>query len=729
MMRITLVLLLFVAQDGNLSEARKKYPPEVTRGVLSGRIPAPDGFDAAIAKELGEKRRDALKAGADVDGRENDIAALCLLKLKAKIDDVRPGPRVGEGRVTVTKIESTHKVAPGKTSGFFQTGTDADIVLSAIDFNNAGGPLLFNHPMGIAGDGTRLFLADTYNNRVLVWNTAPTSNTPPDFVLGQKDFTGNHSGSGRDQMNFPVNITTDGKRLVVADTDNHRLLIWTSMPGKSGQPADLVITGSKPGQGMRQAKDGFQWPWGVWTDGEKLVLSSTKGGSVLIWNQFPTREDQPADLLLTGGGKLGTPRTITSDGKSLIVGDHNPKTGAKGGGSFFWRKFPTRDDEPYDFFATSPGGMGSIWLRGCWAPDGRLLLLAEKFHIFKGFPDDATTKPALTVTGWDIRGGDHVGTAIAGGRLYLCSGNWNKVVCYNEIPDKADAKPDFAIGSPDLQTDTLQANFIISNPAVASDGRSLFVTSDFDRKTYVWKNRPDQSGAHPDFVYSTGGLDVTIWKGAMAIVGRGVVHYWKKAPANGELPDVTFRGRIGSVSLDHARGVCFNDQLFCISDIDAGKIHVWKGIPAAETEPAFSLDVRSAGRLSTDGDWIAAAAMEQQRVLLWRMTDFAAGAKPIEVGGGSTRLFNLPSGAHVSGGHLFVADNSNHRVHAWKKIEDAAAGKRADVILGEADFSDVNPDTARNKVHMPASVWFDGDYLWVGEVKFSERLLRFSPRP
>ena len=66
--------------------------------------------------------------------------------------------------ITVSFVESSYKVASGNTSGWFHTGQDADIMLSGIDFNKTGGPLLFNHPMDIASDGKHLLLADTWNN-------------------------------------------------------------------------------------------------------------------------------------------------------------------------------------------------------------------------------------------------------------------------------------------------------------------------------------------------------------------------------------------------------------------------------------------------------------------------------------------------------------------------------------------------------------------------------------
>ena len=47
---------------------------------------------------------------------------------------------------------------------WFRTGQNADLMLSGVDFNNTGGPLLFNHPSGIASDGTHFLLCDRFNN-------------------------------------------------------------------------------------------------------------------------------------------------------------------------------------------------------------------------------------------------------------------------------------------------------------------------------------------------------------------------------------------------------------------------------------------------------------------------------------------------------------------------------------------------------------------------------------
>ncbi|MEM2874865.1 MAG: hypothetical protein QW567_02415, partial [Candidatus Hadarchaeales archaeon] len=306
------------------------------------------------------------------------------------------GPQVGPGGITVEFTGAAYRTTGGETSGWFHTGQDADIMLSGIDFNNTGGPLLFNHPSGIATDGQRLFLADTFNNRVLVWNTLPAGNVPPDLVLGQPDFTSNNPGTGRNQLNWPFGVATDGTHLVVADVNNARILIWNSMPAQNAAPADIVLEGGGSYWTPRGESDLPGGSWCVWTNGQKLVVSNTwAGGSVLIWNTFPTRDNQRADIVLTGGGDMGTPRHITSDGNCLIVGDHNASVeGEHSHGSFFWSTFPTTDDQPYDFFMSK--GFG--WLRGAFLSDGKLLLLGgerPELRIWNSFPqskdDEADT--------------------------------------------------------------------------------------------------------------------------------------------------------------------------------------------------------------------------------------------------------------------------------------------------------------------------------------------------
>ncbi|MBM4034296.1 MAG: hypothetical protein FJ291_21325 [Planctomycetes bacterium] len=649
--------------------------------------------------------------------------------------------------IPVERLNSSYRVAKGGTSGFFVTGQKADLMLSGIGFNNTGGPLLFNHPGGVATDGTRLLLADRNNNRILIWSRLPEANTPPDLVLGQKDFTSNDPGTGLDQLNWPVSVATDGRRVVVADTYNDRILVWNSFPTRSGQAADFALGGrpKRPERpGLPPPRSLTPWPWAVWTDGQKLIVTSTGSGSVLIWNQFPPAGDAPPALVLRAGGDFGTPRTIACDGRHLMIGDHNAFR--KNAGNFFWKSFPTRDDQPYDFHVASPtrDPHGEVLWSPVFTPDGRFIALGALLYVWKSFPGDDRDGPDLAVgvrpgpqqerlprPGYRFEAGDASSLCLAGRRLYACQSNGNKLVAFNTVPTAPDVRPDFAIGSPDPDTNTLRTHRFITNPVPASDGVSLFVSSDFDRTLSVWKRLPDESGAHPDFVYHLpeGPWANALHGGTLVLAGRRTVYVWRKPPRNGEQPDRVVRGRLGGVELRELKGVALDDRRFYLADTQADRIYVWEGIPDDGTPPKLSLPVRRPERLSSDGRYLAATTLDRPGggLMLYALENLTAQTQPVDIN--TRHLFNLPSGVLVSGGALYVADTPWSRVVVWRRVEDALAGRPPDVLLGARDLGERVPEIGQDKLFWPGAASFDGRYLWVGEFKFSGRVLRFSPSP
>ena len=65
-------------------------------------------------------------------------------------------------------------------------------------------------------------------------------------------------------------------------------------------------------------------------------------------------------------------------------------------------------------------------------------------------------------------------------------------------------------------------------------------------------------------------------------------------------------------------------------------------------------------------------------------------------------------------------------------MERAARGEKPDATLGNHEENlpreALKPRTGKASLFWPACAAYDGTYLWLGEFKFSERLLRFSPR-
>lgn len=749
------------------------------------------------------------------------LAALFLVGRGGKEED-GGGGQAADGAIDLGRgfsyyeTGASYKVAEGKTQGSFRSGQEADILLSGVDFNNAGGGLLFNHPGNLASDGTRLILADRNNNRVLIWNTLPTGNREPDLVLGQKDFTTNEPGSGLDGMNWPVGVATDGTRLLVADTYNDRVLVWNTFPSSNGQPADYAIGKLDDLPPMDDGSRSVEWPWAVWTDGQKLIVASTGNGRVLIWNRFPADGRTRPDILLRLRDKFGTPRSIGCDGERLIIGDHNAFGTNRG--NFFWRSFPVRDNQEPDFYmaslvpaptqpgqpqqpgqtqqqpqpsqpgqpqqppqqgpgahpGTPPGGgvvpvspqggpMGEIFWGPVFTPEGRLLVLGGDYRIgiWNKFPEDASDYPDLVIgegsgpqpaagpvvasgqesggarvgKGYKFEGGDGSSMALAGESLYLSLCNGNKIVGFKALPSREDQEPDFAVGSPDIHTNTLETEFIMSNPNPASDGEHLFVSSDFDRRLYVYRHLPGESGAEPDLVYNLPDepWDNELHGGVLALAGKRSVYIWKTLPLEPRLPDIILEDRIGNVSLQELKGVALDDRYFYLADGAAGKIYVWEGLPSADANPVMTVDAPGGlTRLSSDGEFLAAVMTEAQGggdVYLYRVAELQGGGRPLSLA--RTVNMNLPQGAALAGGKLFLCDTNYSRVFIWEDVERAARGEKPDATLGNYGENlpreALKPRIGKASLFWPACAAFDGTYLWLGEFKFSERLLRFSP--
>lgn len=645
----------------------------------------------------------------------------------------RSEPLGARGQLRIDRIDSQYAVASAAAPGRFVTGQAADIVLGAKGFNNAGGPLFFNHPSGLATDGKALLMTDRWNNRVLLWKSAPARNIPPDLVLGQPDFTQNNPGAGRANLNWPGNvaITPDGQRIAVTDTNNDRVLLWNSFPTKNGAPADVVLDLAQLPGGPPAASDAtqprqsggmrFGWPWGVWTDGRKFAVVATQGSAVLIWNAIPTLDNQPPDIVLSPNG-AGTPRNITSDGATFFaVSDHNNGNASRPA-TMVWRSFPTSSARQPDF-------KWNEWVKGSLTPDGKLVVGGiQSVYIWNEPPRDAEIAADVVLRPPAYRNGDGPDAVVANGRLYVSNYNSNNLLGWNALPTRHDQPPDFSIGSDTPGQDTWAENFFIQNPVVATDGRSLFVTSDFDRKMFVWRSLPDESAAWPDLVFNLpeGPWDNELHNSTLAVAGKNTVYLWRKLPLNGETPDVTLSGSIGGTRLGEITGVAFDDRYFYLSDRRADAIYVWEGIPTGDSAPKYTLSMRSPGRLNSDGHYLAAAPFEGQTILLWRVSELGSHVEPLQLGGRGQ--FNLPSECLIADGHVFVANRSFNRVDVWNRLEDALAGKPADALLGAAGEQDRQPAIGRSQLFMPGSVAWGGGYLWVGEFKFSTRILRFSPQ-
>lgn len=166
-------------------------------------------------------------------------------------------------------------------------------------------------PRGVFLIKNKLFVADTAQNRLFIWNNLPdTEFKKPDVVLGQtvKEETGrNASGKvSASSLFYPSGIWSDGEKLMVADAWNHRVLIWLNMPKEDGQPADVVVgqpdfTNNNPnikGIGHPPTAQSLNWPYGVFSDGQQLWIADTGNRRVLHFEKIPTTNFAAADNVI-----------------------------------------------------------------------------------------------------------------------------------------------------------------------------------------------------------------------------------------------------------------------------------------------------------------------------------------------------------------------------------------------------------------------------------------------
>jgi hypothetical protein len=236
------------------------------------------------------------------------------------------------------------------------SNANADVVIGQQDFthasaNQGGGSPAANtlySPYTVSSDGIRLFVADTGNNRILIYNTIPTSNNVnADFVVGQADFTHNEDNQGvtadANTLTYPYCVHTDGTKLFITDGQNNRILIYNTIPSSNNARADVVVgqvdfTHDSANQGSSSATaNGFDTPCGVFTFNGKMYVTDAFNNRVLIFNSVPTANNASANIAVgqgdlvsenenqgssLGANTLYIPYHTFTDGVRLFISDY-----------------------------------------------------------------------------------------------------------------------------------------------------------------------------------------------------------------------------------------------------------------------------------------------------------------------------------------------------------------------------------------------------------------------
>jgi hypothetical protein len=376
---------------------------------------------------------------------------------------------------------------------------------------------------GLAFANNTLFVADSnpvasspLNHRVLIYRnldevTLPVNAEVPQFtrcpacrgtantVLGQSDFTKNEllATATAASLRNPSAVASDGNRLVVADTDHNRVLIWNSIPNNNNQAADIVLGQENftsvlaprgiPGQRMRG-------PQGVWIQGDRLFVADSRHSRVLIWNSMPTRNYQSADIVLgqpdfntnieldlsqtaidPKADNMVNPVSVTSDGQRLFVTDLGQNR------VLIWNSIPTRNAQSADLvlgqkdFTTAMGNNSTkVCASNGIGSDGK-----ESFPV--------TCLATLDFPRYALSDGR---------RLFIADGGNDRVLVYNSLPLENGQPADLVLGQATGDTNRSSdsayplfrsaADLLRTPMSLAWDGTNLFVSDTYNRRIVVF---------------------------------------------------------------------------------------------------------------------------------------------------------------------------------------------------------------------------------------------------
>lgn len=192
--------------------------------------------------------------------------------------------------------------------GFLPVGTAAQGVLPGI--------------AAVSAYGKTVVIADTTNHRVLIWrdSTSPHAIKGPDVVLGKSN--GDASLISASMFVEPVSVAFDGKRLFVGDGTLHRVLIWNSLPAADNQPADGVL--GQPSLVSASVSDvpgpdTLTRPAALASDGTNLFVADSIDHRILVFTaaDTPLPSDAVVNSASLASGPLAPGTLITISGQGL----------------------------------------------------------------------------------------------------------------------------------------------------------------------------------------------------------------------------------------------------------------------------------------------------------------------------------------------------------------------------------------------------------------------------
>lgn len=166
-------------------------------------------------------------------------------------------------------------------------------------------------PVGVAATAAgALYVADSGNNRVMIWNTSIASDgQSANAVIGQTWFYSNNAGTSATTMNRPQGVSIgNGNEVFVADTNNNRVMIWGNGVSVSGQAATLVLGQTNmTNSGAGTSPNRFAQPFSISNAGAYTLIADTQNNRIIGYSSSVTSTGQSASFAL---GQLNESNTV-----------------------------------------------------------------------------------------------------------------------------------------------------------------------------------------------------------------------------------------------------------------------------------------------------------------------------------------------------------------------------------------------------------------------------------
>lgn len=187
---------------------------------------------------------------------------------------------------------------------------------------------LAGNPAAVAVSATgQVAVVDEAFHRVTLWNQTPVTLSPsPDVLVGQTSWTVATSGNANDKFFTPTgaSFTPDGGKLLVADPGNNRVVIFNTVPTTHGATADVIIGG-----GAGTSATSLRSPRSVQVAADgRMVIADSGSHRVLIYNSVPVASGAAANVVVgqstftNGGSTLVSPTTLSNPSHAMITADN-----------------------------------------------------------------------------------------------------------------------------------------------------------------------------------------------------------------------------------------------------------------------------------------------------------------------------------------------------------------------------------------------------------------------